>query len=151
MISSAYLYERWDHINSVFLEEKLQEIHKMLNDYYFDGELTQAKISVTIFCDSDVLGMYNNSENEIIINQRFVAHLFRLETTLENLVCLMLHEMIHQYIWESKIDYPYHGGVFQKMLDQIGMNIKGDYGFLKNKDILKQIDFDKDYFVYDWN
>lgn len=100
---------------------KLRKLFIEYNEKYFDGFLTMPKISTYIGVNS--MGVFSVREWKTKIEQEIsIARNFKL--TDEELRDLLLHEMIHQYVYKKygKIN---HGKDYKRLKNELNKN----YGF----------------------
>jgi hypothetical protein len=83
-----------------------KEIWRKLNARNFGGVLTEPRFRITR--SRNVSAYYLHPENEMAFN-RDTDH-----AGLDNRVCTVFHEMVHQYIFEFlNIDYAGHGKLYK--------------------------------------
>lgn len=126
----------------------LKRLHKRLNKELFDGQLNDTiKIDICNLHN----GLFKTSEkavagfcvpNEIIqesilFDNQFIDDIAAYPTQKLQAIALthmMLHEMIHQYCYETGIDDHHHGEAWQQAAEEHGLHIKneeasGDYSY----------------------
>lgn len=131
----------------------LQRLHKRLNKELFDGQLNTIKIDIcnihngyykvsekaaAVFCaPKEIIQPNEIIQERILFDNQFIDDIAAYPTqnlqTLE-LTHMMLHEMIHQYCYETGIDDHHHGEAWQQAAEEHGLHIKneeasGDYSY----------------------
>lgn len=128
-----FAYPIWEMLNERCFDNKLNRIT------FVSGSSNQ-EYGLSAFCGRD---NEHNGKETILLTSYMLAEyskILDIREQFNSFVCTLLHEMIHQYIYEQGNVIEGHGAVFKAIAESKGLLTTSEYGF--NDEYLKPGEFD---------